>query len=260
MIVALEQPIAVQLYTVRAPARDDFAGTLRQLAAGGVRAVELAGFGGLSATALGALLQELHLRVAGAHIPAAVWEADPAPTLADLAALGGEYAIVPVVSEQRRGSLTAARTLAGDLNRWGQAARAAGLRFAYHHHAFEFDPLPDGDGATLMDVLTSESDPAVVNIEVDVYWAAHAGVDPARLLGELAGRVPLVHLKDMAAGPGREDLPAGTGMLRWDEILPAAMAAGAEWWIVEQDNPVDAIADALLAHRSMEEARTSRES
>jgi sugar phosphate isomerase/epimerase len=240
-----ENPIAVQLYTVREPARDDFAGTLRRLAEGGVRAVELAGYGGLTVPALRTLLDELGLRVAGAHLPLAVWEERPAETMAGVVALGGEFAVVPWVPEERRASVAAARALAADLNRWAATARDAGVGFAYHHHAFEFEPLPDGDGDTLFDTLVKETDPALVGIEIDVYWAARGGVDPARLLRELHDRVPLVHLKDLGDGPDQPDLPAGDGILRWDEILP--VASGARWWIVEQDNPADPVADALRA-------------
>jgi sugar phosphate isomerase/epimerase len=249
MPIAPENPIAVQLYTVREPARDDFPGTLRRLAEGGVRAVELAGYGGMEVPTLRALLDDLGMRVVGAHLPLAAWEERPAATLAEVVALGGEYAAVPWLPEERRGSAALARRLAANFNSWAKAAREAGLGFAYHHHAFEFDPLPDGDGATLFDILLAETDPALVGFEIDVYWAAHAGVDPARLLGELQGRVPLVHLKDMAPGPDRADAPAGEGILRWDEILPAASQA--RWWIVEQDNPADPMADALRAVRNV---------
>jgi sugar phosphate isomerase/epimerase len=64
--------------------------------------------------------------------------------------------------------------------------------------------------------------------------------------------VPLLHLKDLGPAPDHADLPAGEGSLRWDEILPAATAAGARWWIIEQDNPADPIADALRAIRNVE--------
>jgi sugar phosphate isomerase/epimerase len=258
MIVAPENPVAVQLYTVREAARDDFAGTLRQLAKGGARAVEFAGYGGMPVPELRALLDELGMRVSGSHVPLTAWEGQLEATLADIIALGGEYAVVPFVPVERRGGASFARSLAADLNRWAAEAKQAGLGFAYHHHDFEFVPLPDGDGNTLFDILVQETDPDLVGIEVDAYWAAHAGVDPARLLGELQGRVPLLHLKDMAAGPERTDVPAGEGILRWDEILPAASAAGARWWIVEQDNPVDPIADSLLAIRNVEAKSASR--
>jgi sugar phosphate isomerase/epimerase len=250
MISAPENPIAIQLYTVREPARADFAGTLRQLAAGGARAVEFAGYGGMAIPELRALLDELDLRVAGAHIPLALWEERRDEALADLVALGGEYAAVPWVPEERRGDVRAARALAAALNRYAEASRAAGLGFAYHHHDFEFNPLPEGDGSTFFDILVNETDPSLVGLEIDVYWAAYAGLDPVRLIEELQGRVPLVHLKDMDASPERGIRPAGDGILRWNEILPAA--AGARWWIIEQDNPTDPVADALRAVHNIE--------
>jgi sugar phosphate isomerase/epimerase len=252
MIDRPENPIAVQLYTVREAARNDFPGTLRRLAEGGARAVEFAGYGGMSIPELRALLDELGMRVAGSHVPLTSWEGQPEATLADIVALGGEYAVVPFVPVERRGGVSFARSLATDLNRWAAEAKRAGLGFAYHHHDFEFAPLADGDGSTLFDILVQETDPDLVGIEVDVYWAAHAGLDPAHLLAELQGRVPLLHLKDLAAGPERTDVPAGEGMLRWHEILPAGEAAGARWWIIEQDNPADPIADALRAIRNIE--------
>ncbi|MEZ4564519.1 MAG: sugar phosphate isomerase/epimerase [Thermomicrobiales bacterium] len=249
-----ENPIAVQLYTVRAPASQDFPGTLRKLAAGGAKAVEFAGYGGMEMPALQALLKDLGLRVSGSHIPVQLWETNLQQSLRDLKALGGEYAVVPWVAEDRRNSLAAARTLAASLDVWGAAARDAGLGFAYHHHAFEFDPLPDGDGATLFDILVQETDPSLVGFEIDVYWAARGGVDPAHLLRELAGRVPLMHLKDLGPAPDRKDVPAGMGELNWADIRAAGRAAGVRWEIVEQDNPNpdDPVADTLLALRNME--------
>jgi sugar phosphate isomerase/epimerase len=247
-----ENPVAIQLYTVREAARDDFAGTLRRLAEGGMRAVEFAGYGGMPIAELRSLLDALGLRVAGAHVPLAAFEERLDESLMEIVALGGDFAVVPYVPEERRGGIAFARELAANLNRWGEAARDAGLGFAYHHHAFEFDPLPDGDGATLFDILIADTDRDLVGFEIDVYWAAHAGVDPAHLLRDLQGRVPLLHLKDLAPGPERRDLPAGEGILRWQDILPAAAAAGARWWIIEQDNPADPLADALLAVRNVE--------
>lgn len=248
-----DNPIAIQLYTVRAPASQDFAGTLRRLAEGGARAVEFAGYGGLAIPELHDLLQELGLRVCGAHIRIEQWEAHLKQSLADLKALGGEYAVVPWVPEERRVSVEAARALAASLDVWAVAARDAGFGFAYHHHAFEFTPLPDGDGATLFDILVQETDPALVGFEIDLYWAARGGMDPARLLRDLRGRAPLMHLKDLGPAPDYVDVPAGTGDLDWAEIRAAAREAGVRWEVVEQDtpNPADPVADALLAMRNM---------
>ncbi|MBA2596175.1 MAG: hypothetical protein H0V00_06065, partial [Chloroflexia bacterium] len=171
MIVAPDNPIAVQLYTVRKAARDDFAGTLRRLAEGGANAVEFAGYGGMTIPDLKALLDEVGLRVCGAHVPLTAWEGQLDATLADIVALGGEYAVVPFVPQERRGGAAFAHELAANLNRWAEAARQNGLGFAYHHHDFEFFPLADGDGETspsgggghggetLFDILVKETDP-----------------------------------------------------------------------------------------------------
>ncbi|MCD6057065.1 MAG: sugar phosphate isomerase/epimerase [Thermomicrobiales bacterium] len=80
MIVRPENPIAVQLYTVREAARNDFPGTLRRLAEGGARAVEFAGYGGMAIPELRALLDELGMRVAGSHVPLTAWEGQPDAT------------------------------------------------------------------------------------------------------------------------------------------------------------------------------------
>ena len=126
MIVAPENPIAVQLYTVREPAQADFAGTLRPLAEGGVRAVEFAGYHGMSVAALRALLDELGMRVAGSHVLARRLGEPPQETLAEVVALGGEYAVVPWVPPDRRGGAEFARSLAANMNRGRRRHRMPG--------------------------------------------------------------------------------------------------------------------------------------
>ncbi len=98
MIVLPENPIAVQLYTVRAEAGQDFAGTLRRLAEGGAKAVEFAGYGGMPIGEVQALLDELDLRVAGAHIPLSAWEENPDAALADLVVAEGEIRRRPLAA------------------------------------------------------------------------------------------------------------------------------------------------------------------
>lgn len=248
---AQTSPIALQLYTVRAETAQDMLGTLARVAEIGYRAVEFAGYGDVPVADLRAALDGHGMSTLGCHVKLADWEGRQAEALAEVVALGGRYAVVPFVPEERRGSLAAAQRLAADLGEWATAARAAGLGFAYHHHAFEFAPLADApDGRSLFDVILAETDSALVNLELDVYWAAHAGQDPIALLRQHAARVPLVHLKDMAAGPDKADRPVGAGTLPWPAIL-AAVPAGASL-IVEQDNPADPIADSASALRAIE--------
>jgi sugar phosphate isomerase/epimerase len=124
----------------------------------------------------------------------------------------------------------------------GLADRA--IRLGYHNHDFEFAPL---DGTTAWDILLAELPPDV-EIELDVFWAAAGGRDPAAEIRATADRVRLLHMKDRAPGPDLQDAPAGEGTLDFPGIVEAARAAGVEWYIVEQDEPrapLDDIARAL---------------
>jgi sugar phosphate isomerase/epimerase len=78
----------------------------------------------------------------------------------------------------------------------------------------------------------------VLKAEIDVYWIQAGGGDPAAWIRKCAGREPLLHLKDMAVGPGREQRMAeiGEGNMNWSAILQAAEESGVEWYLVEQDH------------------------
>lgn len=241
--------IALQLYTLRDHTSHDMLGTLRHVATMGYRAVELAGYGNASAQTIRTTLDELGTRVMGGHVALDRLLTQPDATLTEMTLLGCAYVIVPFVGPERRGSIAQAQQLAADLGRCGQLCRDAGLRFCYHNHQFEFAPL---DNTTLWDVLLQATDPALVSFELDLFWAQTAGHDPAALIRELGPRAPLLHVKDMTADDTQQDAPVGDGVLAWSDILAAGMAAGVEWYIVEQDNPRDPLND---VRRSLENLR-----
>jgi sugar phosphate isomerase/epimerase len=241
--------IALQLYTLREASKQDFIATLRKVAELGYRAVEPAGLYNVPAADVRATLDELGVRVISAHVPLDSLESNFAGTIADVQALGSPYVTVPFVAEARRATAADVSALAATLNELGQQARDSGLQLAYHHHAFEFAPL---DSGTMWDILTAETDPGLVALQLDVFWAARGGKDPAALIAQHADRVRMLHLKDLGAD-GSSDVPAGTGSLDWDGILAAARAANVEWYICEQDNPGDAVEDSRLAYEKMAE-------
>ncbi|HEX6291917.1 MAG TPA: sugar phosphate isomerase/epimerase [Herpetosiphonaceae bacterium] len=230
--------VAVQLYTLRDLTASDMLGTLRQLAQIGYRAVELAGYGNTTPQAIRAELDTLGMRAAAAHVRLDQLEqADGA--VEALKTIGCEYVVVPWVGEEHRGSVAQVRELAEQLNRTARRLAQHGLRLAYHNHQFEFAPL---DGTTMWDLLVAETDPALVDFELDVYWAAYADQDPLALIERHGARLPLLHLKDRAADEER-DAPVGQGTLPWEPILAASRA---RWYIVEQDHPRAPLAD--VAH------------
>jgi sugar phosphate isomerase/epimerase len=240
--------IALQMYSVRELAQPDMLGTLRRVGAIGYPAVEFAGYGGVPATEIRALLDSLGMQTAGAHVPLADLQTKPDQVFADLHTLGCTYAVVPWVGEEYRGGEAAVQQLAGILNDLGARCRAAGLQLVYHNHNFEFAGTP---GPTMWDRLTAATDPDLVALELDVYWAAFAGADPLALIDRYSARLALLHLKDMTADATRAYAPVGTGTLPWAEILAAGTAAGVRWFVVEQDKSADPLADAALSLRNL---------
>ncbi len=231
--------ISLQLYTVREHTARDMPATLRRIAEIGFTAVELAGYSGHSAHDLRASLDDVGLRASGAHVPLDSWETDPEAVISDMHALDCAHAVVPIIPPERRDE-EAVAGLAESFNRWGELCRSGGVTLSYHNHDFEFAPLGE---TTMWDTLLRETNPELVHLELDLYWVRYGGVDPVSALRDLADRVSLVHLKDMAPDEQRSDLPVGEGTMLWPELLRAADDAGAEWYVAEQDNPRDAFED-----------------
>jgi len=111
---------------------------------------------------------------------------------------------------------------------------AEGIRLGYHNHSFEFTKV----GEKLLMDLIFESVPAdALWAEIDTYWVQHGGGDPAVWIRKFAGRIPVVHLKDMGVLDRKQAmLEIGEGNLNWPNILAACRDAGVEFYAIEQDN------------------------
>ena len=240
--------IALQLYTVRALAAVDLAGTLRAVAAAGYRSVELAGLPDTAPHELARLLTETGLRPIASHEGIERLREDPTAVADRLDALGCDRAVVPWIPEEDRRTVDDMRRFAAELGVLARTFAERGIRLAYHNHDFEFAPL---DGTTVWDILLAEL-PAEVELELDVYWASVGGRDPVTEIGANADRVRLLHMKDRLGGPEPRDAPAGEGTLAFPEIVKAGRAAGVDWYIAEQDDPHDAVADIATAARYLE--------
>lgn len=225
-------PVALQLYTVREAAARDFGGTLEQVAGIGYAGVELAGYGPLSPEQLRAKLDALGMAVAGSHIALARLENELPAVIGECRILGCPTLVCPVLPQESR-TEGGFRGLATILNRIGATVRAEGLALCYHNHAFEFEAMIDG--ITAYDWLAAHTDPTLVQLELDAFWAQKAGHDPARLLAQYAGRVSLVHLKDMTADAEATFAPVGAGSVDFAPIFAAAERGGVQWYVVEQD-------------------------
>src|SRR5207245_1055857 len=116
------------------------------------------------------------------------------------------------------------KRIAESFNHAGAEARAAGRQFAYHNHDFEFVPL---EGRLPYDVLLAETDPQLVQLEIDLYWITKGGQDPLAYFARWPGRVPLVHVKDSAGPPEHRLLDVGAGAIERIPLPDLCRAAAA---------------------------------
>src|SRR5437764_8441546 len=223
--------VALQLYTVRDETKRDFVGTLRRVAEIGYPGVEFAGYGNLTSQEMSALLAETGLRAVSTHIGLdALQDEHLDASIRYCQDIGCSNIVLPSLANEWR-TREGIQALAPRLNAIGQRCREHGITFAYHNHDFEFTRV---DGIYLLDYLIQATDPSLVKIELDVYWAAYAGVDPVSYLQTLADRVALIHLKDMAGD--RSMTEVGKGILDLPHICEFARVHGL-WGIVENDHP-----------------------
>ena len=93
-----------------------------------------------------------------------------------------------------------------------------------------------------MERLLAGTDPALVNFELDGYWAYKADHDPAELVAKYPGRFVMVHLKDSTAAPAKEFADVGHGVIDFRKFIASASANGLRYAFVERDVSPDPIA------------------
>ena len=122
-----------------------------------------------------------------------------------------------------------------------------GMKLTYHNHSFEFKKLEDG--RTLFDHLVEKFDKENVSFVLDTYWLQHGGKDIREMIELLAGRVDILHIKDMEAcrdvriGETTVSVPyiteIGSGNLNFKSIIATAEACGVKYFVVEDDRAVE---------------------
>jgi sugar phosphate isomerase/epimerase len=233
--------IGLQLYTVRAEMSKDVAGTLARVARIGYTEVEFAGYFSRSPKEIRELLARNGLTSPSTHIPFTAIGKDWARTLDDASMIGHRWVTIPWIPEEERRTLDGWKRVAESFNRAAAEARAAGLRFAYHNHDFELAPI---SGTVPLDLLLAETDPSLVDFEMDIYWLVRAGGDPLDYFARFPKRFPLVHVKDSAGPPEHRMVDVGRGTIDFRRIFARSEQAGIEHYFVEHDQPADAMATA----------------
>lgn len=225
--------IAIQLYTVRNELEQDFSGTLSRLAQIGYQGVETYGnfFGGYIADDVRALMNSLGLQLSGSHANIRLLGEKLDELIAFNVKAGCPHLVCSKAEFQ---TLEDVKNTADFFNLAGEKCREQGMSFHYHNHGHEFEYM---DSKMILDTLLELTNPELVGLELDVYWAAKAGVKPTLYQARWQDRSRLLHCKDMEAGTVGSYADVGAGVIDFPAIFAAAPLL--EWFVVEHDNSPD---------------------
>ena len=224
----------VQLYTVRSLMSENVGSTLAAVSQIGYKEVEFAGYFDHPASEIAAMLSDNGLTAPAAHFPGARFHSEMQALVEIATTIGHEYLVCPFIPEEERQTLDDYRRFADMMNVWGAACQTAGIQFAYHNHAFEFEPMA---GEIPYDILLDRTDPSTVAMEIDLFWVRDGGHDPLTYFERYPGRFKLCHVKDMTAGG--EMTEVGSGIIDFASDFAHAEQAGLEHFFVEHDQPDD---------------------
>jgi sugar phosphate isomerase/epimerase len=255
--------VGLQLYTVRDLMKKDFEGTIAKVAQIGYKEVEFAGYFGKSPQEVRAILDSNKLTSPSEHVPYDTVEKKWPETLEAAHTLGQKFIVCPWIDVSQRKEADGWKHAAEAFNHAGELAQKAGIQFAYHNHAFEFEPSKALGGKLPYDFLLAETDPKLVKMEMDLCWITVGGQDPVKYFDRYPGRFPLVHVKDWTTkGPSGNDYGGATGASKkpghmtdvgqgeidWKRIFAQSGKAGIEHYFVENDEPKSAFEDIQISY------------
>ncbi len=264
--------VGLQLFTLFDVLDNDVQGNLKKIADIGYTEIESAfskkgGFYGMSAKEFSTTVKNLGMHWRSHHVLGAPFKLPPGAKMP--AGADGKPMVIPpmktlrdnyqeLVDQAAEGGVTylvCANTPIGTLdeikssievlNKSAEAAKKAGLVFAYHNHDAEFKKV---DGVVPYDLILSQTDKNLVKMELDLGWTLKAGKDPVELFKAHPGRFPLWHVKDMDA-KFEQILEVGKGTFNFKRIFDHAKESGMRNFFVEQDGAPNPIANITTSYQ-----------
>jgi sugar phosphate isomerase/epimerase len=294
-----KEQIGLELYTVRDLMTADFEGVLAKVAQIGYREVEPAsGYNNMEPKQFRAMLDRYGLRMPSTHSGAVGIGSALEKQLEGFQIMGIKYteisaeggrpgrALAPGAYYNPHTGVThnsftettafgpyqppvkieSVKQRAGQVNASGKIAQKFGMKILVHNHTGEFEKLTDSEQTTY-DVLLAETDPELVTMQIDIAWAAIAGMDVIEMFRKNPGRYELWHIKDVvglktvnrslspnARVSNMAFVPVGAGQLDYKPIFANAKLAGLKHFCVEQDNAAswgDSLAAARVSCRNL---------
>ncbi|MCL2604973.1 MAG: sugar phosphate isomerase/epimerase [Defluviitaleaceae bacterium] len=226
--------IGAQLYTVREYTQNvtDFTATIQKIADIGYKYVQVSGIGPIPAKEVADICAAHGVKIVITHTPPARVKDETLSVIEEHCAMGAKYIGIGAMPGEYPRNADGVKRFIEDFSPAVEQIRHAGMFFMYHNHAFEFEKY----GGKRMIEFLMEGWPHA-GFTLDTYWVQYAGGAPAAWLRKLKGRVPVIHLKDMAFVQDQQRMcEVGEGNLNWPVIFSSCIEAGVEYAMVEQDD------------------------
>ena len=236
------EKLGLQLYTIRDTMNnaENIRESFRKIRALGYTVGQTAGCA-IPYEEFGKIAAEEGIEICGTHDDFGLMLNDPEKAMANHRALGttnmgiGGFGAESIEAVER--FIEQANTVANNVYKYG-------FKFTYHNHNDEFTRLENGK--TAMEMLAEGLDPEKTSFVLDTYWVQYGGGDVRCWIEKLAGRIDILHLKDMGTAEEKPFITEiGNGNLWWEGIIETAVRTGVKYFVVEQDtcpgDPFDSI-------------------
>lgn len=234
-------PVGFQVFPIRKQIAEDFPGTLREMAGMGYGTVEMcsppgyekSGFGALmpmKAAEMRRIISDAGLSCESCHYGFRELRENLDARITYAGELGLRQMIVASLGLRKEATMDAWSRAADEMNRFGEATRAAGLQLGFHNHHGEFQKIGD---VLIYDELLRRFDPGLVKMQFQVA-VINIGYDAADYMTQYPGRFLSLHLADWSESR-KESVPVGQGMIDWKKLFAAARTGGVKNYYVEMN-------------------------
>lgn len=225
--------IALQLYSIKELCGADFKKALASVADVGYDGVEFAGYYDIPSSDMKKILDDLNLLACGSHSGMDALGDKLSATIDYNLAVGSKHITCPGLPDDMTSSAAAWKKTADTFNKIGKKCKAAGVKFGYHNHAFEFQKF---DGKFGLEILLDNTDPELVTMEFDTAWVEFAGEKTIDWMKRYPRHsTDIIHLKELKKWGDPESCEVGYGVLDFPSICDLAKDMGISWYIVEQE-------------------------
>lgn len=229
--------LGAQLYTLRTytQTEKDLSFCLKRVAEIGYTAVQISAVGPIPAETIRSLCEENRLQIVLTHTDVNRILQDTEAVIREHEVMGCPYIGIGSMPEKYRNPEWIEH-FAPDFKEAAKKIADAGKLLMYHNHDFEFRKLPELKGKRILEYLMESFSPEELGFTLDTYWVQAAGGDVLQWIDRLQGRLPCVHLKDMAMEKnGQVMAPVMEGNMNFPKILEHLEKAGTKYILVEQD-------------------------